>query len=329
MRQGLVWLICVKVLIISDLEGVSGVDDHRQVDADITEYRELYEKARSLITEDVNAAIRGLRVGGATEIDVIDGHGFGEPPCVNIIRDKIESGIGVIPAYEAWSPVKSFPWESYDAGVLLGYHAMAGTLDGFLSHTVSDLTAVKMNGKYVGEAEMEAWWLGYYNVPTILVIGDAAVVREVKSLLPGIEGVTVKTAASRSAVTCLPLDEARALIQRAATSAVKNLKKLKPFKLSTPIHLDIVFSSPECANLAAEMPKSKLTDNRTISYTAEDYREAWSAYFTALSLALAHRRRLLNKRLQESEVAKRIMEEWYKEYLHRWATEPPPFPPIK
>lgn len=314
---------------MSDLEGVSGVDDHRQVYADIAEHRELYKRARNLITEDVNAAIRGLRVGGATEIDVIDGHGYGEPPYVNIIRDKIEYGTRVIAAFETWSPVKSFPWESYDAGMLLGYHAMAGTLDGFLSHTVSDLTAVKMNGKYVGEAEIEAWWLGHYNVPTILVTGDAAVVREAKSILPGIEGVIVKTAASRSTVKCLPLDEARSLIQRTATSALKNLKKLKPFKLSTPIHLDIVFSSPECAKLAAEMPKSKLTDNRTISYIAEDYREAWSAYSTALSLALAHRRHLLNKRLQESEVAKRIMEEWYKEYWHRWATEPPPFPPIK
>ncbi len=314
---------------MSDLEGVSGVDDHRQVDADITEYRELYKRARNLITEDVNAAIRGLRVGGATEIDVIDGHAYGEPPYVNIIRDKIESGAKVIAGFEAWSPVKSFPWESYDAGVLLGYHAMAGTLDGFLSHTVSSLTAVKMNGKFVGEAEIEAWWLGHHNVPTILVIGDAAVVREAKSLLPGIEGVIVKTATSRNTVKCLPLDEARSIIQRTATSALRKLKKFKPFKLSTPIHLDIVFSSPEYANLAAEMPKSKLADNRTISYMAEDYREAWSAYSTALSLALAHRRRLLNKRLQESEVAKRIMEEWYKEYWHRWATEPPPFPPIK
>jgi len=319
----------LKVLIMSDLEGVSGVDDHRQIYADIAEHRELYKRARNLITEDVNAAIRGLRMGGATEIDVIDGHGYGEPPYVNIIRDKIEYGTRVIAAFETWSPVKSFPWESYDAGVLLGYHAMAGTLDGFLSHTVSDLTAVKMNGKYVGEAEIEAWRLGHYNVPTILVTGDAAVVRETKSILPGIEGVIVKTAASRSTVKCLPLNEARSLIQRTATSALKNLKKLKPFKMSTPIHLDIVFSSPECAKLAAEMPKSKLTDNRTISYIAEDYREAWSAYSTALSLALAHRRHLLNKRLRESEVAKRIMEEWCKEYWHRWATEPPPSPPIK
>lgn len=319
----------MKVLVITDLEGVSGVDDYRQIFADIAEYGELYEKARNHITEDVNAAIRGLRAGGATEIDVIDGHGFGEPPYVNIIRDKIESGVRVIAAFEAWSPVKPFPWESYDAGVLLGYHAMAGTLDGFLSHTVSGLTAVKMNGKYIGETEIKAWWLGHYNVPTILVIGDAAVVREAKSLLSGIEGVIVKTATGRNTVKCLPVNEARSLIQRAATSVLKNLKKFKPYRLTTPIHLDIVFSSPEYANLAAEMPRSKLTDNRTISYVAETYLEAWSAYSTALSLASVHRRHLLNKRLRESEVAKRIMEEWYKELSRRWATDPPPFPPIK
>lgn len=107
------------------------------------------------------------------------------------------------------------------------------------------------------------------------------------------------------------------------------LRKFKPFKLSTPIHLDVVFPSSEYANLAAEMPRSRLADSRTISYAAEDYREAWSAYSTALSLALARRWHLLNERLKESEEAKRIMEEWYKELWRRWATEPPPFPPIK
>ena len=317
------------VLISTDLEGISGIDDYRQIIASIDEYGELYEKARNHITEDVNAAIRGLRVGGATEIDVIDGHAYGLPPFVNIIRDKIESGVRVIAGFEAWSPAKPFPFESYDAQVLVGYHAMAGTLDGFLSHTVSDLTAVKMNGKYIGETEMSAWELGHYNVPTILVTGDAAVVREAKSLLPRIAGVIVKTATSRNTVKCLPVDEARSLIQRAATNTLKNLKKFKPFKLSTPIHLDVIFPSPEYANLAAEMPRSKLADNRTISYIAKDYPEADKAYSTALSLAEAHRRHLLNKRLQESKEAKRIIEDWSKEEWRRWATEPPPFPPIK
>lgn len=316
----------MKVLISSDLEGISGIDDYRQV---FTIYGELYEKARNHITEDVNAAIRGLRAGGATEIDVIDSHGYGAPPYVNIIRDKIESGVRVIALFEARSRAKPFPFESYDAQVLVGYHAMAGTLDGFSSHTASDLTALKMNGKYVGEAEIHAWLTGYHNVPTILVTGDAAVVREAKSLLPGIEGVIVKKAINRARAKCLPVDEARSLIQKAATNALKNLKKFKPFKLSTPIHLDVIFTSPEYANIAADMPRSKLTDNRTISYIAEEYPEALSAFRTALSFAEAHRQQLLNKRLQESEEGKRIMEEWGKEIWRRWATEPPPFPPIK
>jgi len=321
----------MKVLISSDLEGISGIDDYRQIFADVAEYNELYEKARNHITDDVNAAIRGLRRGGATEIDVIDGHGYGAPPYVNIIREKIESGIRVIAGCEGlWSGrAKPFPWESYDAQVLVGYHAMAGTLDGFLSHTVSGLTAVKMNGRYVGEAELSAWDAGHYNVPTILVTGDAAVVREAKSLLPGIEGVIVKTASSRNTVRCLPVDEVRSLIQRAASDALRNLKKFKPFRPSTPIHLDVVFSSPEYASLAAEMPRSKLTDNRTVSYIAEHYPEAMAAFLAAISLALVHRQRLLSKRLEESKEAKRITEEWLKEIRRQWVTEPPPFPPMK
>ena len=45
----------MRVIIISDFEGISGVRTFRQV---IKEFGKPFEKARTLITEDVNAAIR-------------------------------------------------------------------------------------------------------------------------------------------------------------------------------------------------------------------------------------------------------------------------------
>jgi len=313
----------MKVLISSDLEGISCVDDYRQI---FPLYGKPYEKACNHLTEDINAAICGLRLAGATEIDVVDGHSRGEPP--NIVREKIESAGRVIPGFEAWSRSKPFPLDNYDAQVLVGYHAMAGTLDGFLSHTISGITAVKMNGQYLGETEISAYGAGFYDVPTILVTGDAAVVREARSFLPRIEGAVVKTASRRDTVECLPPNEARTLISKAATNSLSNLKSFKPFRLSTPILLDIVFASPDHASLAAAMPRAKLTGDRTVSYVAEEFREAMAAFSTALSLAMANRQRLLSKRLQISEEAKRIMEGWLKEIYKRWATEPPPFPQV-
>jgi len=320
----------VKVLISSDLEGVSGVDDYRQI---FPVYPDLYEKARLLLTEDLNAAINGLRSAGATEIDVIDGHGGGVPPYVNIVKDKIESGVrvlagfvvGVVGIYPSLNPV---PLDSYDAHVIIGYHSMAGTLHGFLPHTASMITAVRINGMYVGETEMSAYGAGVHNLPTILVTGDAAVVREAKSLLPGIEGVIVKKALSRKKAECLPLDEARSLIQKAAFDCLSNLEKFKPFRPSLPIHLDVIFGAPELARLAATLPRSKLTDEHTLSYDAENYSEAMDAFWTALSLAIGGQQLGLTKKLVEVEEAKKVMEEWLKTRARRWVNDPPPFPPI-
>jgi D-amino peptidase len=320
----------VKVLISSDLEGVSGVDDYRQI---FPVYPDLYEKARLLLTEDLNAAIRGLRSAGATEIDVIDGHGGGVPPYINIVKDKIESGVrvlagfvvGVVGLYPSLNPV---PLDSYDAHVIIGYHSMAGTLHGFLPHTASMITAVRINGAYVGETEMSAYGAGVHNLPTVLVTGDAAVVREAKSLLPGIEGVIVKKALSRKKAECLPLDEARSLIQRAACDCLSNLEKFKAFKPSLPVHLDVMFGAPELAYLAATLPRSRLSGDRTLSYVAEDYNEAVKAFWTALSLATGGEQLFLTKKLAEVEEAKNILDEWLKTRARRWVDEPNPFPPI-
>ena len=73
----------MRVTIISDFEGISGVHTFRQV---IKEFGKPFEKAKTLITEDINAAIRGLKAAGATEIGVVDGHRWGNPP--NIIDEK-------------------------------------------------------------------------------------------------------------------------------------------------------------------------------------------------------------------------------------------------
>src|SRR4029077_20202419 len=66
----------VRILLLHDMEGLSGEDDWRQFSFG---YPEQYAKGRQLLTDDVNATIEGLVAGGATKIDVVDGHGSGNP----------------------------------------------------------------------------------------------------------------------------------------------------------------------------------------------------------------------------------------------------------
>src|SRR2546429_7596461 len=75
-----------KILLIYDMEGVSGVSHYEMT---WVERPEDYARGREFLTSDVNAAIRGLAAGGAGSIWIQDGHGSGnveEPDLLEIGR---------------------------------------------------------------------------------------------------------------------------------------------------------------------------------------------------------------------------------------------------
>ena len=63
----------MRVFIVSDLEGVSGIVKLGQVVGG----KPLYDESGRLYTEEINAAVRGAKAAGATEIVVMDCHGAG------------------------------------------------------------------------------------------------------------------------------------------------------------------------------------------------------------------------------------------------------------
>src|SRR5205814_10036736 len=64
----------MKVFVVSDMEGVAGLVKWEQT----TGGDPMYEEGRRLYTEEINAAVRGARAAGATEIVVMDCHGAGK-----------------------------------------------------------------------------------------------------------------------------------------------------------------------------------------------------------------------------------------------------------
>ena len=64
-----------KILLLCDMEGVTGVTNAEDVNFGSASY----SAARESLTEDVNAAVRGLLIGGASEVVLTDGHGSGNP----------------------------------------------------------------------------------------------------------------------------------------------------------------------------------------------------------------------------------------------------------
>ena len=68
---------------MADMEGVSGIVTWQQVNGSPDP---MYQEGRRLYTEEINAAVRGAKAAGATEVVAVDCHGAGE--CTLIFRSR-------------------------------------------------------------------------------------------------------------------------------------------------------------------------------------------------------------------------------------------------
>ena len=66
--------------------------------------------------------------------------------------------------------------ESFDAALLIGYHASAGNDGGIAAHTVSSRTyaSVVIDGNLTSEGEINALIAGHFGVPVVMISGDQA-----------------------------------------------------------------------------------------------------------------------------------------------------------
>ena len=195
----------MKVFIISDIEGVAGVVKGEQTGpgGDVT----LYQEGRKLYTEEINAAVRGAKAAGGTEIVVMDCHGAGDGYTFNsLIPEDLDPDCEFV-VQEEWTEYTEFLEQGVDGALFVGMHALAGTGDGVMNHTVSgrDYFNLRFNGILVGETGIHAALCGTWGCPVLLVTGDHAVCREARALLgDGLTTVAVKTSLGRYSARHLP-----------------------------------------------------------------------------------------------------------------------------
>ena len=302
-----------KILIVNDIEGISGIDNVHMIQYGFKEF----ENGKVHVTEDVNAAIRGLRAAGATEILVADSHGSGGPN-KNIIPEKLERRVKLFQEGPVYKRLKEAADESVDAAVFVGFHAMADTKDGFLRHTITLEPRIRINGKPVGETAIDAYALAEYGIPVIMVTGDQALVREASTLLPGIETVQVKTSSDCKTTKCLPLAEARELIETAAKRALSRIDEFLPMRIPTPIETDVSFLKKEQIDLCETIPRAKRKEENTISYIAADWDEAYSFVRTTIRLAGQYTIGTLEEKLSKLEGFDRAVKEWLEDLANEW-----------
>jgi D-amino peptidase len=259
----------MRVYITTDLEGVAGVLLDRQVgvDGDHPEY----QKARRLLTQEVNAAVEGALAGGATEVLVDDGHGQGS----NFIFEDLHPGA----RYVMGTGRPGWPGgmrEGFDASFFIGCHAMAGTQGAVRDHTMSTVSWHNMwiNGKLMGEIGLWVCVAGHYGIPCVLMSGCEKACAEAALLVPGIEIVKTKKGLSRYSAILEPAEKVQAMIRERAQAALAKAKTVKPHHLDTPVEIRVEYNITGQADGVSIIPGRERLDARTIAYRGANVVEA-------------------------------------------------------
>ena len=224
----------MKVFVMVDIEGISGVYTREQV---LQEERR-FSEGRRFMTADVNACVEGLHDAGVEEIYVCDCHGTS----FSLIWDELTP---LADYYICGRKMgKRFVGiEDCDAVILLGYHAMAGTEYATLEHSYNSrrIQNLIINGKPVGEIAFDAAIAGEYGKPVIMVSGDDKACEEAKEILPKVTTACVKRGISIFGAMLMPAEKAHKLIYEKSKEAVENYKNCKPYTFNQPIKCEVEF----------------------------------------------------------------------------------------
>lgn len=267
----------MKVYVSADMEGVSGVVSFDQTGTEDKEY----DRARTLMTDEVNAAVEGALAGGATDIVVNDAHGSMR----NILLEKLNPVAQLISGSPKPLSMMQGVDEGFDAAFFIGYHAQVGSTFGTLNHVYTRrVYSVALNGRRLGELGLNAALAGHFGVPVVLVTGDQSVVEEARSTLVEVQTVAVKHAYGTSAARCLPPSQVHSLIKAAATRAVQ--RRGQPFVLQPPITLTVSFQHTVQAEMAELVPGSRRLDGRTVEFLHDDMPTLYRAWRAMVGLAI-------------------------------------------
>jgi D-amino peptidase len=266
----------LKIHISADMEGVAGAVTGEQLSPAGFEYN----RFREFMTAEVNAAIEAAAQAGATEIVVSDSHGNGQ----NLLIEKFPRAVTVVRAFPRPLGMMQGIDETFDAAIFIGYHSSTANPQGVRAHTISSarLADVRLGGLSVPEAGLNAAIAGHFNVPVIMISGDEAAVSEAQSIIGNIEGAVVKWSSGFHSARTLTPEAACSLIREKVARALARIKEFKPYKLKTPVQLDVRFKNYRPSEVLSYLSIVERTDSHSIRFTGKDIIEV-SKFMTFLT----------------------------------------------
>jgi len=269
----------MKLLISIDMEGIWG----------LTSWNEPQEKIAYFMTKELNLVINTIKkIHKKAEIVVVDSHSLG----TNIIPDQIPSDVALIRGFPREYYMMESIDSSYDGCLFIGYHAPSGVLPGIMDHTYSSSSfyEIAINGKTVGEAEINGLLAGFYGVPVILISGDNLLFEFSQKNFPNTPFVITKRSLSRFSAELLPYEKVIKDYESAIEKAFDTIKDIKPLEPTPPFTIEIATLDTLSAFLISQIPGTSLISGRKVSYSSPNFKDIYKFLMVASYCGWASKR---------------------------------------
>lgn len=261
-----------KIMVRTDMEGVSGVVNYSQVTPGASEYA----FGQDMFMNDLLALIDGIQASDVEEVVLFDEHASGR----NTRMEELPNFVSSINGKPLYTP----DWaggidSSFDAMMMLGLHGKTDAIGGTLPHTYgNDILDIRLNGISVGEIGMEAALAGDCGVPTLLIIADSVGATEAETLIPGIHTVITKESLGETAAHCFSPSLVARRIREGAIASIRDIKNIKPYVVKSPVRLEVTLRDNNVRQqLRAIAPDAFITDD-VVRIDAETTTIAWGNY---------------------------------------------------
>jgi D-amino peptidase len=247
-----------KIFISVDMEGITGVVQPAQLGPTGFEY----SRAREWMTAETVAAIEGARAGGATSFVIADSHGNAQ----SLLIDKLPDDVRVVRGFPRPLSMMQGIDETFAGVIFIGYHASEMTTDAVRGHTFSSakLLGVSLNGVEVSEGMFNAAIAGHFGVPVLFVSGDRKAVEQMQTAVPGIGTAIVKEPLGYHAAITVTPARGQSMIREGVRATLVKRIAVPPYKVQTPITLDVGFKLTIDAERAAFVPGLTRTGAHTV-----------------------------------------------------------------
>ncbi len=205
-----------RILFALDLEGVNFTVGEPY--SGLGQQSACWEKARRQAALEVNAAADALFAAGAEKVDLWDNHAGGH----NVDPEDLDTRINLLDPDLSLPRMYFAAEHAYDCICFFGYHAMEGTLGGVLAHTMNskEVQFYKLNGKYIGEVDMDAYIAASHDMPSVSFVGGDIACKQASCSVPDIVTVATKHELSRNAAEFRENEELFSDIRREIVRAV-------------------------------------------------------------------------------------------------------------